>query len=242
MLCEYFRYIDLEQVYEQLEDFTYYTGPELANIPWQFGETLASCFEDIADAVFGQYGDDAWRELPAVQVAAEVGDNIESDLEKIAAIAEITLPARRASAKTVIEKITILSIHASFRSFDYWQTSSLLLYQYDILCWLYSKKKISEAFQVYELILRTFGELSASFALSISSESQTRAVSDLARERAKKRHAPTNKIKSDLLSEWDMSSAEYNSRADFSRIVSQRDGLLYRTVYDWIASHDRRKT
>ncbi|MBN2974703.1 hypothetical protein [Pseudomonas lactucae] len=241
MLCEYFRYIDLEQVYEQLEDFTYYTGPELANIPWQFGETLSSCFEDMADAVFEQYGNDAWRELPAIQVAAEIGDHIESDLEKIAAIAEISLPTRRASAKTLIEKMTVLAVHASFRSFDYWQTSSLLLYQYDLLCWLYSKEKISEAFQVYELILRTFGELSASFALNVTSESQSRAVSDVARERAKKRHAHTNKIKSDLLSEWDTHFAEYNSRADFSRIVSQRDGLLYRTVYDWIASHDRSK-
>lgn len=239
MLCKYFRYIELEQVYEQFENFTFYTGPELANIPWQFGETLSSFFEDMADAVFGQYENDAWKGMPAIQVAAEVGDHIESDLETIASIAEIALPSRRASAKTVIERVTILSIHASFRSFDYWQTSSLLIYQYDLLCWLYSKDKIAEAFQVYELILRTFGELSATFALSVSSETQTKAVSNLARERAQKRHAPTNKIKSALLAEWDKNLTEYKSRADFSRIVSQRDGLLYRTVYDWIARHDR---
>lgn len=241
MLCEYFRYFDLEKVYEQLDDFAFYTGPGLANIPWQFGETLSSCFEDMAEAVFEKYENGWWREFPAIQVAAEVGDNIEADLEKIAAIAEITLPSRRASAKTVIEKIETLSIHASFGSFDFPQTSSLLIYQYDFLCWLYDKNKISEAFQVYELILRTYGELSASFALSSSSERQTREMSNLARERARKRHAPTNKIKFDLLAEWDENFAGYESRADFCRIVSQRDGLLYRTVYDWIASHDRGK-
>ncbi|WP_448645641.1 hypothetical protein [Pseudomonas mohnii] len=242
MLCEYFRYIDLEQVYEQLEDFRSFTGPGLANIQWQFWDTLSSHFEDMAEAVFDEYGDEAWKKVPAIQVAAEIGDNIESDLEKIATVAEITLPSRRSTGKTVIEKITILSIHATFGDFDYWQKSSLLIYQYDFLCWLYSKDRISEAFQIYELILRTQSELAASYALSVSSISQTEQVSNLARERANKRHAPTNKVKADLITEWDKTSTEYRSRADFCRIVSQREGLLYRTVYDWIARHDRSKT
>lgn len=242
MLCEYFRYIDLEQVYEQLEDFNSYTGPGLANIQWQFWDTLASHFEDMAEAIFDEHGDEEWREMPAIQVAAEIGDNIESDLEKIAMVAEITLPSQRTSGKTAIEKITILSIHATFGEFDYRQKSSLLVYQYDLLCWLYSKDRISEAFQIYELIMRTQGELAAIYALSKSSTIQTEHVSNLARERANKRHAPTNKVKADLISEWVKTSTGYKSRADFCRIVSQREGLLYRTVYDWIARHDGSKT
>jgi len=245
MLCEYLRYIDLQEIYEQLDEFNSHAIHGLSNIQWQFWDTLSSIFEDVADAVFDEYeskpGDESWRKIPAIQVGAEVGDNIESDLEKIAMIAGIKLPTRKSSAKLCIEKITIMSIHVSFGDFDYWQKTSLLIYQYDLLCWLYSKGKVSEAFEVYEIILRTQSERSADYALSIASIAKTEQVSNLARERANKRHAPTNKVKADITSEWDETAKEYKSRADFCRIVSQRESLLYRTVYDWVATHDRSK-
>jgi len=238
MSCVYFRHINLVEVYEQLEGFTFYKGADLSNIQYQFGETLSSCFEELSYAAFDQCQEDAWKVFPAVEVAAEVGDVIEADLEQIAKIAEISMPSRRTSAQTVIGKLTILSIHSSFGDFDFWQKTSLLTYQYDILCWLYSKNKIEEAFEVYELILRTQSEREVAYARRFTSAKQ----SEIARERAKKRHAPTNKVKLELLAEWDQTAGEYKSRADFCRIVSQREGFIYRTVYDWVARHDKCKT
>jgi len=239
MLCEYFRYIDLEKVYEQLDSFNSLENSKLSNIQEQFTDTLSFCFEELGYIALGQADENDWRNLPPIEVGAEVGDIIEANLEQIAIAAEITLPSRRASATTAIEKLTTLSIHASFGEFDYWQKTSLLVYQYDLLCWLYSKDKIKEAFEVYELILKTYGELAASYALNRSFEQQSEVASNIARERAQKRHASTNKVKTELLSEWDKTSGEYKSRADFCRIVARRDGIKERTLQEWIQSYER---
>lgn len=64
-------------------------------------------------------------------------------------------------------------------------------------------------------------------------------VSLAASKAAKVRHSATAEKKARLLAEWDATGGEYESRADFARIVSQREGMLYRTLYDWIAVHDR---
>ncbi|MGF7115520.1 hypothetical protein QF017_005038 [Pseudomonas laurylsulfatiphila] len=239
MLCEHFRYIDLENIYEQLDSFNSLESSKLSNIQEQFTDTLSFCFEELAYVAQDQDDENDWRSLPPIQVGTDVGDIIEANLEQIATAAEISLPSRRASATTAIEKLTTLSIHASFGEFDYWQKTSLLVYQYDLLCWLYSKDKIKEAFEVYELILRTYGELAASYALSHSFEKQIEIASNIARERAQKRHAPTNKIKTELLTEWDKTSGEYKSRADFCRIVARRDGIKERTLQEWIQSYER---
>lgn len=58
---------------------------------------------------------------------------------------------------------------------------------------------------------------------------------------AKARHRLTTEKKALLLAEWGATGSEYESRADFARIVSQREGMLYRTLYDWIAAYDRPK-
>jgi hypothetical protein len=239
MLCEYFRYIDLEGVYEQLEAFAMHETDRLSNIQEQFLDTLQTVFEDLA--YIACKDDEAWKQLEPIDLAAEVGDVIEGDLERFAAVANITLPGPRSSAKTAINQLTILSIHASFGDFDYWQKTSLLAYQYDLLCWLYSKGKTAEAFEVYELILRTFGELSASYALNLSFTKQSEIVSNIARERAQKRHASTNTKKTALLDEWDRSSAEYKSRSDFCSIIGRRSGVKERTLYEWIQRHERER-
>lgn len=238
MLCEYFRYIDLEKLYEQLDSFNSFEISKLSNIQEQFTDTLSFCFEELAHIALDQDDEDAWKNLPAIQVGADVGDIIEADLERIALLAEITLPSRRTSATTAIEKLTTLSIHASFGEFDYWQKTSLLVYQYDLLCWLYSKDKIKEAFEVYELILKTYGELAAIYALNRSFERQGQIASNIASERANKRHASTNKVKTALLAEWDETSAGYKNRSDFCRIIAKRDGIKERTLQEWIRIHE----
>lgn len=237
MPCAYFRYINLLEVYEQLEGYTFYSGPDLSNIQYQFGESLSWCLEELSNAAFNECEEDAWKTFPAIEVATAVGSVIEASLERIAKVAEISIPSRRASARTAIFKLATLSIHASFGDFDYWQKISLMVYQYDLLCWLYSKNKIEEAFEVCELILKTRGDLQSDFTLSLTSAKQ----SEIASERAKKRHAPTNKVKTDLMSEWDKTSNEYKGRADFARIIGKRDGIKERTLYEWIAAHEKSK-
>lgn len=240
MLCEYFRYIDLEGVYEDMEAFSSYETHKLSNIPDQFADTLQTVFEDLAEVTCQD--NEEWKNLEPIELAAEVGDVIEGDLERLAMAANITLPGPRTSASKTIEKLTTLSIHASFGDFDYWQKNSLLAYQYDILCWLYSKSKVSEAFEVYELLLRTFGELSAKYALNLAFHKQNEMASNIARERANKRHASTNKKKTELLDEWVKTGAEYKSRADFCRVVSRLRGLKERTAQEWIQAYERERT
>lgn len=63
--------------------------------------------------------------------------------------------------------------------------------------------------------------------------------SNLAAERAKKRHQHMNARKAELIDDWIKNGAEYESRADFVRIMSDLKGIKYRTLYDWIANHDK---
>ncbi|WP_312723664.1 hypothetical protein [Stutzerimonas kunmingensis] len=55
------------------------------------------------------------------------------------------------------------------------------------------------------------------------------------------RTAESTKRKHTLLKEWDAQKHEYVSRADFARIVSKREGMIERTLYDWITKHERAK-
>lgn len=55
------------------------------------------------------------------------------------------------------------------------------------------------------------------------------------------RNAETTKLKHRLREEWDAQKHEYESRADFARIVSKREGMIERTLYDWITEHERAK-
>ncbi|GKQ32682.1 hypothetical protein [Pseudomonas syringae] len=63
--------------------------------------------------------------------------------------------------------------------------------------------------------------------------------SALAAERAKKRHQHTNAQKAELLKDWVTNGHGYESRADFVRIMSDLKGIKYRTLYEWIAHHDK---
>jgi hypothetical protein len=237
MLCEYFRHIDIEKVYEHLEAFTSFEACELSNIQEQFKETLSFYFESLAEIAFDE--DTVWKELPAIVVGTTVGDIIEADLEDISIVAKSNLPKCKASSPEIIESLIALSIHSASFEYDYWQKVSLLLYQYDVLCWLYQKNETAQAFEVCQLILRTYSELQVREALEISSERQNKVASDIARERAQKRHASTNKVKTELLAEWEKTSGNYKSRADFIRIIARRDGVKERTLQEWIQHHKR---
>lgn len=60
-----------------------------------------------------------------------------------------------------------------------------------------------------------------------------------ARRSARIRHAPLTEIKNSVLRQWDETKHEYESQADFCRIVSALFKLKYRTTYDWISAHKK---
>ncbi|UUC19771.1 hypothetical protein NOV18_04480 [Pseudomonas asiatica] len=64
-------------------------------------------------------------------------------------------------------------------------------------------------------------------------------ISAMAAERAKKRHQDMNSRKAEILEDWAANHSEYESRADFVRIMSDLKGIKYRTLYDWIARFEK---
>lgn len=72
----------------------------------------------------------------------------------------------------------------------------------------------------------------------IACEATKKAISKKA---ANARHRPVNEQKERLMEEWDRDGHSYKSRADFSRIVSRRENIKDRTLYEWIATHDKNK-
>lgn len=239
MLCELFRHIDLEEVYKNLQSDTFF-NVNASNIPEAFRETLSYLFEIIAEIAFDP--DDDWSEHNAIDVGAEVGDIIEADIEQIAMEADLLIPSQSAAAAEVINTLRDMCFHTASHEYDYWQKISLLLYQYDLLCWFHGKGEIDHLLDVYELTLRTYGEIQVAEKCHQTTVTQSRAASNIARERAKKRHASTNQKKTELLDEWARTSAEYKSRADFCRILSRRDGVKERTLYEWIQAYERERT
>lgn len=67
---------------------------------------------------------------------------------------------------------------------------------------------------------------------------------------AKARHKDSAELKIILLAEWDALHDEhgkldkkhgYKGRSDFSRIISKREGIIERTLYNWLTEHERAK-
>ncbi len=118
---------------------------------------------------------------------------------------------------------------------------AMLIVQFDWLCGYCREGNLEEIMRTFVELLETqrgISELDGSESLQLLDEF-LRSIN--ARGLAEQRHARTNQQKSALLTEWETTASEYESRADFARIVSQREGVKYRTLYDWIAAHDRGK-
>lgn len=67
---------------------------------------------------------------------------------------------------------------------------------------------------------------------------------------ANARHKKSTELKIKLMAEWEALHDKdgqldkkygYSSRADFSRIISSREGMKERTLYNWITEHERSK-
>ncbi len=244
MLCQYLRHIDLLAVYDQLPDYTpsyWGDGDLLANIQPQFRDTLAECFEVVAEVVESDLNIPSWQEMSPIDLAAEVGDFVEQSIELLDGGKGHLLPSPEDSDRDILEKFSDLILTTTYGKADFWLLNGLLIYQYDYLCWLCHKKAFNEAFEMCEIIATTRCQIQGLVTIGIDEHRKTRAATRRAKMLAEKRHAPTNTIKSKLLAEWDETSGAYESRSDFCRIIAQREGVIYRTLYSWVSRHEKEK-
>lgn len=243
MPCLYLRHINLHAVYEQLPKYEPgNVSPALANIPPQLCETLAPYFEELAEiAADNLEGFPDWRRWAPIEIAAEVGDLIESELERIECGA--TSPAPLADA--------VLSPGESLESFlcfaaeatedagaDYLTLACLLVYQYNALCSLYTRGHMAGVLAVFESIAETRESLTHCLGL----EARKWALSHEARQRAAQRHAPTNQQKVAALAAWEEHGGNVSSMAAFARARWKDFGVTERTLYAWIRDHRRATT
>lgn len=119
---------------------------------------------------------------------------------------------------------------------------ALLIYQLDGLCGAQQAGDLDEVLALIPDMLAIQRDIGEREGRAFSSDMLDISSSYEARQRAELRHKPANQQKTALLAEWDATASEYESRADFTRIVSQREGMKYRTLYEWIARHDSAKT
>lgn len=72
-------------------------------------------------------------------------------------------------------------------------------------------------------------------------EFRERILSAGGKKAARARHEDSNLKKTKLLAEWDATGNQYDSRADFSRIIGSIHGVKERTLLSWIAVHEKKK-
>jgi hypothetical protein len=243
MLCLSLRHIDLQVVYEQLDNYDPYTGPErrLANIPLQLSETLSYQLEDIAEVVSSDLFHSPWQNSHPFNLAVEVEEFIGAVIslldEDNRNDSHNEEDEHEDSVIETLDKFAALPFTDAFISADYFRITALLIYQYDYLCWLYQKEAYEDALKLFVIITETKCRLEKLNVEGYSKEKHERTASERATKLAEKRHTPTNEIKARLLAEWDWTSGEYPSRADFSEIVARREGMKQRTLYEWIGKH-----
>nr|WP_286948733.1 hypothetical protein [Pseudomonas sp. UBA6718] len=241
MLCEYLRHIDLLAVYEQLDDFKEGRLLSLANIPLSLSDALADLLEVRAEATIEHiYGHASWREFAPCDVAAEVADYIERDIEALGEqLPPDATPAnRRLPPQKWIRHFGMFTACAvTIDKPDYWQMHSLLICQYDCACWLYKRKNYDRAMSV---LGDYFGAVGVASALTYCDMKSRRT--DQHRTAAAARHQETNQQRDAAVVEWEAHGAKVSSMAAFARSRHKDFGVTERTLYGWIRDHRKAKS
>lgn len=238
MICTYLRHIDLASAYEQLDSYNlgYGRTTTLANIHPAVAPAVAIHLEDRAiSATELLYGDRiTWTEMPPADLAAEVSDYIERDIEALADWCEILPPAcEELPDAEWLEQFQVFAALAIDKGpSDYLELQALLICLYDCACWLYSLGNIEGLMQMLAQIEETAGGLAYVAAQNATPSRQARAA-------AKKRHEPTNRERERALAEWDERGANYSSKRAFARLHHKEYGVLQITVERWIAEHQK---
>ncbi|AZC51808.1 hypothetical protein C4K35_4233 [Pseudomonas chlororaphis subsp. piscium] len=210
--------------------------PRLQSIPSQLEEIVLLAFEKVLNRSKGAVGD-----LDSFEVALRYAEK---------SICQYVLNARESSDDGCDKALDEGRIYSAVLGVMFGGETNLedeatleflLVFQLDRLVGLYRSLDFDKALYVFAdvieikmmlLELELYNNYSANTEWEKSRE---------ARERAKKRHKATSEKKVAILAEWDATGHEYKGRADFARIVSSIRGVKYRTLYDWIAEHDKSK-
>ena len=228
-MSRFIKHINLAEVCAELPGFIWlgdeFCPTKLASVPAQLAAEVMRAFKHFAyDRGLGRFGD--VKNGVAPERMSEILDYELGAVYDSLSRGE-PLPGGRVGLNTG------RPVEATMRA--------MLIVQFDWLCGYCREGNLDEAMRTFVGILETQRDISE---LDGSESAQfldgfLRSIN--ASGLAEQRHARTNQQKSNLLAEWEATASEYESRADFARIVSQREGLKYRTLYDWIAAHDRAK-
>lgn len=198
-----------------------------------------------------------WDETDAYLATCDPADELADIIESLMTVAweyvnravNRDCDLTRAAAQNYLSELRIFKAIEDFVSqlvdpvlSDYLMMCALLIYQYDFAIFSMERGKWDEAVPVLDDIAAIRADLAQRDVKGYSENWKTIDATRNAKERAEKRHAPINQKKDALLAEWDATHAEYDSRADFARIISAREKMKERTLYDWIAAHEKKKT
>lgn len=236
MVCDYLRHIDLQAVYEQLLNYEPgHLKPRLANIPPPLCETLAQYLDEIAVIAAGDLDEfPDWRNWEPCQIAAEAGDLIESELERIEM--GTCWPAPSAEVKLapgeVLESLLCFATEANTnRMADYLALLCLLVYQYDALCSIYAAGDMDSALALFESIAETRETLTHCQELHARDHLRSRE----AKARAAVRHKETNAHRAEAIEQWNAGGHQFSSMRAFARNRFKDFGVTdYMTVYNWL--------
>lgn len=244
-LCSYFRSIDLLLVYKQLDDFhAGYSETGLGNIPESMSHILSGHLEERAYSTFEHlYNENFdWRALRPIDIAAEVGDYLERDLEQLESACSIKAPSPNSKlpAPKWLDKFNLFVNAALNESTeDYFLLQALYLYQYDCICWLHETNNATGIVQTLEDLTDTTYALANFESRHIGAELAIRKRSDEARDRAAIRHKETNQQKVAAIAAWEEHGANVSSKAAFARARWKEFGVTERTLYGWIRAHSK---
>lgn len=233
-------FLDIDEIYDQLKDYSELDSEGLSGVPWQFCELVAEVFTDLAWEVCPDAPEDPFDSFSPQEICRRVEAAIEKVVPTLAATIEKAIPPIEGDSLNRSLELEALSNLNVFED-DLLTTLVLLAYQYDNLCEMYYKKEHEAAYSVTQSITKSWSNLSSLYTLHIEALKRGQNRSESARDRASKRWQNHNEKKARLLSEWETTGNEYRSRADFCRIVGKREGVIVRTLYDWIAAHTRQR-
>lgn len=252
MHCAYLWGLDLQAAYEQLDNYNEVAPLTFAGLHHTIASNLSCALEDHAClAAREMFGDDRdWREIHPADLAAEVGDIIEADIEHLADLcSEISAQHNLGDGSPVVLEpvskttclITWVDNLALITEADGWDSerwhspTSLIICQYGLLNHLYQTREFELAMQVFDLIV--------SSACTSTYYLQKGLRSEQARRSAAVAHKAVRQQKNNALADWEAEGHNFSSMRAFARECYKRYEVTdFMTVYNWLREHRKRKT
>ena len=237
MICSYLRHIDLADVYRDLDSYaTGLTDEPLANIQPAICSQVAMLLEMRANSTMSIFYSERseWEELSPIDVAAEVSDYIERDIEALADRYDLPPPfcAGLSDAEWFEQFQHFAAMAVGGGQADYFGLQALLVCLYDCACWLYERKDIDGLMIVLAGVEEAATELAHIEARGSIPSRQAKAA-------AKKRHEVTNNQRALALANWDENGAKYSSKTAFAELNHKQYDVKPVTLFRWITQHQK---